>query len=81
MKWYLKKVPYKESLLTCNVWFLVSETNLEEGDSRPDLMLPHLFKDNEANYKYEDEKPTVAVARAMAARKQNLFSTRLIRLI
>ena len=32
-------------------------------------MLPHAFKDTEANYEYEDEKPTVAVARAMATRK------------
>ena len=37
-------------------------------------MLPHAFKDNEANYEYEDEKPTVAVARAMATRKFKFFN-------
>ena len=51
-------------------WFIDPKEENEDS-SRPDLMLPHAFKDNEANYEYEDEKPTVAVARAMATRKFN----------
>ena len=38
-------------------------------DSRPDLLLPQALKEKEANFRYEDEKPTAAVVRAVPLSK------------